>query len=295
MDASVPVGIRDEDARAVLAAIDPDETISFLCELVRAPSVNPPGDVSEAASACERPLVAAGFAVRALEHEPGKPNIVAEWGAGNGPTLCFNAHLDVVPIGDESAWSHPPFAAEIADGRIYGRGAGDDKASVTAQVMGAVALARSRVPLRGRLMVTEVADEETSGAGALHLIAEAHVRPAGVIVGEQTMNRVAIGEKGTAGVDIVVSGRVEGTIQSEGHRVTVNDGAHVKADILAQEIAVSGRVAGALSAKKRIALSATADVEGALSAPAITIAEGAAFHGSVETTAERKSKLQLAS
>ncbi len=217
MDASVPVGIRDEDARAVLAAIDPDETISFLCELVRAPSVNPPGDVSEAAAVCERPLVAAGFAVRTLEHEPGKPNIVAEWGAGNGPTLCFNAHLDVVPIGDESAWSHPPFAAEIADGRIYGRGAGDDKASVTAQVMGAVALARSRVPLRGRLMVTEVADEETSGAGALHLIAEAHVRPAGVIVGEQTMNRVAIGEKGTAGVDIVVSGRTaHGALPWEG-------------------------------------------------------------------------------
>ena len=217
MDASVPVGIRDEDARTVLAAIDPDETISFLCELVRAPSVNPPGDVSEAAAVCERPLVAAGFAVRTLEHEPGKPNIVAEWGAGNGPTLCFNAHLDVVPTGDESAWSHPPFAAEIADGRIYGRGAGDDKASVTAQVMGAVALARSRVPLRGRLMVTEVADEETSGAGALHLIAEAHVRPAGVIVGEQTMNRVAIGEKGTAGVDIVVSGRTaHGALPWEG-------------------------------------------------------------------------------
>jgi cytoskeletal protein CcmA (bactofilin family) len=99
----------------------------------------------------------------------------------------------------------------------------------------------------------------------------------------------------TAREDIVVSGRVEGIIQSEGHRVTVTDGAHVKADILAHEIVVSGRVAGALSAKVRIALSATADVEGELSAPAITIAEGAAFHGAVETTGERKSKLQLAS
>jgi succinyl-diaminopimelate desuccinylase len=225
VDASVPVRIRDEDARAVLAAIDPDETISFLRELVREPSVNPPGDVSEAAAVCEPPLVAAGFVVRTLAHEPGKPNIVAEWGAGNGPTLCFNAHLDVVPTGDESAWSHPPFAAEIADGRVYGRGAGDDKASVTAQVMGAIALARSGVPLRGRLVVTEVADEETSGAGALHLVAEGDLRPEGVIVGEQTMNRVAIGEKGTAGVDIVVSGRTahgalpwEGPTRSRGWR-----------------------------------------------------------------------------
>ena len=99
----------------------------------------------------------------------------------------------------------------------------------------------------------------------------------------------------TAKEDIVVSGRVEGTIQCDGHRVVVNDGAHVKADILAHEIAVSGRVAGELAAKQRIALSTTADVEGKLLAPAITIAEGAALHGSVETTAERKSKLQLAS
>jgi succinyl-diaminopimelate desuccinylase len=217
VDASIPVGFRDDDARAVLAAIDPEETIAFLRELVRAPSVNPPGDVAQASAVCERPLVAAGFSVRTLAHEPGKPNIVAEWGAEDGPTLCFNAHLDVVPIGEESAWSHPPFAAEIADGRVYGRGAGDDKASVAAQVMGAIALAHSGVPLRGRLLVTEVADEETSGAGALHLIAAAGIRPDGVIVGEQTMNRVAVGEKGTAGVDIVVTGRTaHGALPWEG-------------------------------------------------------------------------------
>jgi succinyl-diaminopimelate desuccinylase len=217
VDATIPVGIRDDDARAVLAAIDPDETIAFLRDLVRAPSVNPPGDVAEAAAVCERPLVAAGFAVRTLAHAPGKPNLVAEWGAEDGPLLCFNAHLDVVPTGDESVWLHPPFAAEIAGGRVYGRGAGDDKASVTAQVMGAIALARSGVPLRGRLAVTEVADEETSGAGALHLIAAAGLRPDGVIVGEQTLNRVAVGEKGTAGVEIVVTGRTaHGALPWEG-------------------------------------------------------------------------------
>jgi cytoskeletal protein CcmA (bactofilin family) len=99
----------------------------------------------------------------------------------------------------------------------------------------------------------------------------------------------------TAREDIVVSGRVEGSIQSEAHRVTVTDGANVKADILAREIVVSGHVEGALSAKDRIALSATADVQGELSAPAVTIADGAASRGKVETTGERKAKLQLAS
>ena len=217
MDTASPVGFRDDDARAVLAAIDADETLAFLRELVRSPSVNPPGDVADAAAICERPLRDAGFEVRTLAHAPGKPNVVAELGPGGGPTLCFNAHLDVVPIGDEAAWSHPPFGAEVADGRVYGRGAGDDKASVTAQVMAGVALARSGVPLRGRLVVTEVADEETSGAGARHLIAEAGLRPDGVIVGEQTLNRVAIGEKGSAAVEIVVSGRTaHGALPWEG-------------------------------------------------------------------------------
>ena len=73
------------------------------------------------------------------------------------------------------------------------------------------------MPLRGRLAVTEVADEETSGDGALHLIAEAGLRPDGVVVGEQTLNQVAVGEKGTAGVDIVVNGRTaHGALPWEG-------------------------------------------------------------------------------
>jgi succinyl-diaminopimelate desuccinylase len=217
VDGPRTVGLRKDEAEAVLAAIDPEETITFLRDLVRVPSVNPPGDVAEAVAVCQQPLIAAGFSVCTFDNAPGKPNLVAEWGPEAGPSLAFNAHLDVVPIGDESAWTHPPFAAEIANGRVYGRGAGDDKASVTAQVMGAIALARSGVPLHGRIVVTEVADEETSGDGANCVIANAGLDPIGVIVGEQTLNRVAIGEKGTAGVHITVIGRTaHGALPWEG-------------------------------------------------------------------------------
>src|SRR5262245_46162062 len=121
---------RESDARRVLEAIDPDEAIAYLHDLVRVPSVNPPGDTVEAVAVCRRPLDAAGFAVRLEALDPTQPNIIAEFGPSDGPTLCFNAHLDVVPTGDEAAWTHPPFAAELVDGRVYGRGAGDDKASV---------------------------------------------------------------------------------------------------------------------------------------------------------------------
>jgi len=209
--------IRAEDARRVLAAIDDDATIAFLRDLVRVPSVNPPGDVREAVQRCAAPLAAAGFATRTEQSDPVKPNLIAEIG-GDGPTLCFNAHVDVVPTGEESAWTHPPFGADLADGRVYGRGAGDDKASVTAQVMGGVALARSGVALRGRLIVNAVADEEIGGpAGAALMIRGGFLAPDFVIVGEQTLNRVCVGEKGSAGLTITVSGRAaHGALPWEG-------------------------------------------------------------------------------
>ncbi|MDP9359051.1 MAG: M20 family metallopeptidase [Chloroflexota bacterium] len=212
------VGIREEDARQVLAAIDPEETGEFLRGLVRIPSVNPEGDVRDAIAYCMKPLAAAGFGCRTVGIEVTKPNLVAEFGQANGPTLCFNAHVDVVPTGAESAWTHPPFGADLADGRVYGRGAGDDKASVTAQVMAGLALARSGVTLGGRLVVNEVADEETNGtAGAKFIVESGEVRPDFVIVGEQTLNRVCVGEKGTAGATITTFGRAaHGALPWEG-------------------------------------------------------------------------------
>lgn len=207
-----------DDARRVLAAIDADEAIAFLQTLVRVPSVNPPGDVRDAVAECAKPLRDAGFEVRTEAIDDAKPNLIAEIGPTSGPTLCFNAHLDVVPTGEEAAWTHPPFGAEIANGRVYGRGAGDDKASVTAQVMAALALVRSGIALRGRLVVNEVADEEIGGpAGAAFIVEAGHIRPDFVIVGEQTLNRVCVGEKGMAGTEVTVYGRAaHGALHWEG-------------------------------------------------------------------------------
>jgi succinyl-diaminopimelate desuccinylase len=205
------------EAQRVLTAIDPGETTAFLRRLVQVPSVNPPGETADAIAVCEAPLRDAGYAIRRESHAPGKPSLIAEFGPADGPTLLFNAHVDVVPTAELAAWTHPPFAAEIVGNRVYGRGAGDDKASVTAQVMAGVALARSGVPLRGRLTVTEVADEETGGGGAQAVVARLGYRPDWAIVGEQTLNRVALGEKGAAGLTIRLTGRAaHGALPWEG-------------------------------------------------------------------------------
>lgn len=204
--------------RAVLGEINDDEVIHFHRDLVRIPSINPPGDVRQAIAACDGPLTAAGFATETVQDEETMPNLIARLGNDDGPELCFNAHVDVVPTGERSAWTHDPFAADLVDDRIYGRGAGDDKASVTAQVMAGIALARSGVALKGRLIVNEVADEEVAGIHGAKFITDAGlISPDYVIVGEQTLNRVALGEKGSGATYVNVRGRAaHGALPWEG-------------------------------------------------------------------------------
>lgn len=203
---------------ALLAAIDPGELVDLLRQLVRIPTVNPPGDVVAAVDLCAERLSTVGYACRRVLIDDTKPNLIAEYGTGVGPILCFNAHLDVVPVGDLSAWTHDPFGGEIEDGRMYGRGVLDDKASVVAQIGAGLALARSGVPLRGRLVINEVADEEIGGpAGAALVVNERHIVPDYVIVGEPTRNRVCIGERGGGLVRVDVYGRTaHGALPWEG-------------------------------------------------------------------------------
>jgi cytoskeletal protein CcmA (bactofilin family) len=100
----------------------------------------------------------------------------------------------------------------------------------------------------------------------------------------------------TAGEDLVISGRVDGTVTIAGHTLTVNAGAEVMADLQARTIQVSGKVLGAVSADERIELTPGADVEGALSAPVLLLREGATFQGTAETTRSAEPRnLQLAS
>jgi len=202
------IGIDPSAATRVLTTIDQEEVIAFLQALIRVPSVNPPGDVRDAVRLCGEKLAAAGFETSIVGSTPEKVNVIGTLaGSVPGPRLLFNAHVDVVPIGEETAWTYPPFGGEIAGGRVYGRGAGDDKASVAAQVMAGVALARSGVPIDGALVVTAVADEETAGhLGAGFIVQEGHVDADFVIVGEQTRNQICVAERGAVGVQITVHG-----------------------------------------------------------------------------------------
>ncbi len=103
----------------------------ILATLIRCPSVTP--SEGGALTALERMLKPLGFAIeRPVFSDEGLPDIENLYArlSGNGPHLMFAGHTDVVPVGDEAAWTHGPFSADIANGEMYGRGAVDMKGGI---------------------------------------------------------------------------------------------------------------------------------------------------------------------
>ena len=107
------------------------DPVALTRDLIRCPSVTPAE--GGALAYLESVLTAAGFRVsRMTFHEPGADdveNLYARIG-DKGPNLVFAGHTDVVPPGEESAWTHAPFSGEIANGELYGRGAVDMKGGI---------------------------------------------------------------------------------------------------------------------------------------------------------------------
>ena len=99
----------------------------------------------------------------------------------------------------------------------------------------------------------------------------------------------------TAREDVVIAGRVEGSINVVGHKVVIQAGAHVVGDIAATGIVVSGAIEGTVVAEERIEVLEGADMQGDLSAPRIAVADGATVCGKVETVAARGTTLKKAS
>lgn len=123
--------------------------------------------------------------------------------AGSGPHIHLDGHLDTVPATALEQWTHPPYGGELADGKIWGRGATDMKGIVAAMICAAASLPREQI--RGTIsMSASVAEEEFEGA-ALNAILE-RARPDLVIVGEPTNLQAGTAQKGRAGVQVVTYG-----------------------------------------------------------------------------------------
>jgi len=207
----------------VLAQVEAlaDEAVDFTSELVRIPTVNPPGEhYIDCAQAIGERLGKFGFDVEYHEAE-GRPehtqahprvNVVGtQRGARSNPLVHLNGHFDVVPVGE--GWTVDPFGGEVRDGRIYGRGVADMKAGIAAAVYGVEAIRRAGVTLTGTVEVSGTVDEESGGWAGMAYLAEtgriARGRTDAVIIPEPlNVDRICIGHRGVYWFEVTAHGHI---------------------------------------------------------------------------------------
>ena len=222
------------DERRVLAAIAErrGEIADLLAELIRFDTTTrgEPGEPARDEEPLQARLAAilesAGAEVELWEPAPseldrwprqvpegltfaGRPQMLARFagtGSGSGRSLLFNGHVDVVSAEPRGRWTSDPFAPEVRDGRLFGRGACDMKGGVAAMVVAAEVLAAEGELPAGDLLVNTVTDEEWNGAGSLAAVAHGVAADAGVIP-EATDFEPWIACRGVVNPTVTVRGR----------------------------------------------------------------------------------------
>ena len=197
-----------------------DEMLAFLVGLIAIPTVNPPGDHYVAcAEYIGEKLREFGYEV-AYVRAKGWPEDTATHPRCNvigslrdtpaRPALHFNGHFDVVPVGE--GWSVDPFAGIVRDGKIYGRGATDQKAGIAASIFAIEAIRRAGVALGGCVEQSATVDEESGGfAGMAYLASHGYVhrdRTDFVIITEPlNVDRVCLGHRGVYWFEVATHGQ----------------------------------------------------------------------------------------
>ncbi|MFT6459365.1 succinyl-diaminopimelate desuccinylase [Pseudophaeobacter arcticus] len=190
--------------------IDP---VRLTADLIRCPSVTP--EEGGALQLLDALLTQAGFTCTRVDRG-GIANLFARWGAkGHARSFGFNGHTDVVPLGDESAWTMPPFGGEIKDGVMYGRGATDMKSGVAAFAAAAIDFVTDTPP-DGAVILTITGDEEgdaVDGTTALldHMAATGEQMDV-CLVGEPTCpntmgEMIKVGRRGSMSAWFTVTGK----------------------------------------------------------------------------------------
>jgi succinyl-diaminopimelate desuccinylase len=213
----------DDFAELLFNLIDArrEELVDLTRQLIRFPTINPPGDAYRpCAEFIGTRLQARGFDVDYVRAHgtPGdndrhpRINVIARRAGGAaGPCVHFNSHIDVVQSG--GGWSMDPFAGVVRDGKVFGRGACDMKGGLAASIIAVEALIDSGAELPGALEISGTVDEESGGYGGVHYLAErgwfSAPRVHHVIIPEPlNVDRVCIGHRGVWWAEIETHGRI---------------------------------------------------------------------------------------
>jgi acetylornithine deacetylase/succinyl-diaminopimelate desuccinylase-like protein len=195
------------------------EVARLLQELIRLDTTNPPGNETQAAELLRAYLEPAGVECDLYARVPHRANLVARLrGTGDGPSLAFLSHTDVV-LADPAAWTHSPFGGELVDGEVWGRGALDMKGEVAASAVALASLAREGWRGKGDLIFVAAADEEVGDGFGLSWLCEEHpdavrsdysVNEGGgerVVLGGRAYYLCSVAEKMTSPFELRVHGR----------------------------------------------------------------------------------------
>lgn len=185
--------------------INSDEIIELTAELIEKETVNPPGNEYLAKEVIVSSLERLKARIEITEGEKGRPNILGYLGQGE-PSVAIIAHLDVVPAG--SGWKSDPFSARVRDGRIYGRGALDNKGPYAAAWAGVKAILESSLPFKGTIILGAVADEERGSRLGMEFLLKKGFSPSFAIIPDGgKIDKAVIGEKGLIWLKISSRGK----------------------------------------------------------------------------------------
>jgi acetylornithine deacetylase/succinyl-diaminopimelate desuccinylase-like protein len=201
----------------LLAAGQPDRILDCARRLIAVRSPNPPGD-THAAAAVAADLIRAlvpNAELNLYRASETIGNLVAvvrgtRPGASTARRLVLSGHLDTYPLGDVSGWTVPPFAGDVRDGKLYGRGAADMKGGIAASIVALAALAAHADTWRGEAVLALAGDEESMGTLGTQFLLEnvPQVRGDAVIIGDAGSPLVLrFGEKGFLWVRLTASGK----------------------------------------------------------------------------------------
>ncbi len=181
-----------------------NDCVDFTRRLVQTPSM--PGEETAAAELVAAELRQLGFDEVAID---GIGNVIGRvYGRERDlGALALNSHTDHVDPGDPTLWPAPPYAAEIRDGRILGRGACDMKGPLAVQVYSVAALLRNGERPRRDVVFSGVVEEETGGAGALYWIEHVDYPIDLIVIAEPSGNRLSLGHRGIVQLWLTFHGR----------------------------------------------------------------------------------------
>jgi succinyl-diaminopimelate desuccinylase len=190
--------------------VDRRELLAFCQAIVRTPSVNGEHDEKDVADLVVAFAASHGLQVDTVARERSRPNVLVTVGPPGKPGFLLVAHMDTVAVGREDQWTRPPFGGDIDNGRLYGRGAADNKGGLVAALACLLNIQERSHLLRRPVMLVCVPDEESGASGTLgikYLIEKGRLHISDAIYTYPGMRRVIVGHRGVLRMKLSTHGR----------------------------------------------------------------------------------------